>query len=74
MLSTINFTSTSAYKALQLDQSRLASTTIAQLFKEDAARQEKYSQTFQSIFFDYSKNLILKNTLELLLDFAKVKF
>jgi hypothetical protein len=50
MLSTINFTSTSAYKALQLDQSRLASTTIAQLFKNDATRQEKYSQTFNAIF------------------------
>jgi glucose-6-phosphate isomerase len=71
MLSTINFTSTSAYKALQLDQSRLASTTIAQLFKEDASRQEKYSQTFNSIFFDYSKNLIDEKSFQSLIQLAK---
>ena len=71
MLSTINFTSTSAYKALQLDQSRLASTTIAHLFKEDAARQEKYSQTFNSIFFDYSKNLIDEKSFQSLIQLAK---
>ena len=71
MLSTINFTSTSAYKALQLDQTRLASTTIAQLFKEDSARQEKYSQTFNSIFFDYSKNLIDEKSFQSLVQLAK---
>jgi glucose-6-phosphate isomerase len=71
MLSTINFTSTSAYKALQLDQSRLASTTIAQLFKEDAARQKKYSQTFNSIFFDYSKNLLDEKSFQSLIHLAK---
>jgi glucose-6-phosphate isomerase len=71
MLSTINFTSTSAYKALQLDQSRLASTTIAQLFKNDVTRQEKYSQTFNSIFFDYSKNLIDEKSFQSLIQLAK---
>jgi glucose-6-phosphate isomerase len=71
MLSTINFTSTSAYKALQLDQTRLAFTTIAQLFKEDSARQEKYSQTFNSIFFDYSKNLIDEKSFQSLIQLAK---
>jgi len=71
MLSTINFTNTSAYKALQLDQSRLALTTIAQLFKEDTARQEKYSQTFNSIFFDYSKNLLDEKSFQSLLQLAK---
>lgn len=71
MLSTINFTSTSAYKALQLDQTRLASTKIAQLFKEDSARQEKYSQTFNSIFFDYSKNLIDEKSFQSLIQLAK---
>jgi glucose-6-phosphate isomerase len=71
MLSTINFTSTSAYKALQLDLSRLASTTIAQLFKDDAARQVKYSQTFNSIFFDYSKNLLDEKSFQSLIQLAK---
>ncbi len=71
MLSTINFTNTSAYKALQLDQSRLASTSIAQLFKEDSARQEKYSQTFHSIFFDYSKNLLDEKSFQSLIQLAK---
>jgi glucose-6-phosphate isomerase len=71
MLSTINFTNTSAYKALQLDQSRLASSTIAQLFKEDAARQKKYSQTFNSIFFDYSKNLLDEKSFQSLIQLAK---
>ena len=71
MLSTINFTSTSAYKALQSDQERLASTSIANLFDGDSKRQTKYSKTFNDIFFDYSKNLIDEKSFQSLLDLAK---
>ena len=71
MLSTINFTTTSAYQSLLSDQTRLASTTIAQLFTQDAARQNKYSQRFNDIFFDYSKNLIDEKTFQSLLTLAK---
>jgi glucose-6-phosphate isomerase len=71
MLSTINFTSTAAYKALQSDQTRLASTSIAQLFAGDAKRQATYSQTFNGIFFDYSKNLLDEKALHSLLQLAK---
>ncbi len=71
MLSTINFTSTSAYKALQSDQARLASNSIANLFDGDAKRQTKYSKTFNDIFFDYSKNLIDEKSFQSLLDLAK---
>jgi glucose-6-phosphate isomerase len=70
MLSTINFTTTSAYQSLLSDQTRLASTTIAQLFTQDAARQNKYSQRFNDIFFDYSKNLIDEKTFQSLLTLA----
>jgi glucose-6-phosphate isomerase len=71
MLSTINFTSTAAYKALLSDQTRLASTTIAELFKGDASRQASYSQTFNGIFFDYSKNLIDEKSFQSLIQLAK---
>ena len=71
MLSTINFTSTAAYKALLSDQSRLASTTIAQLFAGDSKRQATYSQTFNGILFDYSKNLIDEKSFQSLLQLAK---
>lgn len=71
MLSTINFTSTTAYKALLSDQTRLASTTIAQLFAGDSNRQATYSQTFNGIFFDYSKNLIDEKSFQSLLQLAK---
>jgi glucose-6-phosphate isomerase len=71
MLSTINFTSTAAYKALLSDQTRLASTTIAQLFAGDSNRQATYSQTFNDIFFDYSKNLIDDKSFQSLLQLAK---
>ncbi len=71
MLSTINFTSTAAYKALLSDQTRLASTTIAQLFAGDSKRQATYSQTFNGIFFDYSKNLIDENSFQSILLLAK---
>ena len=70
MLSTINFTSTAAYKALLSDQTRLASTTIAQLFAGDSKRQATYSQTFNGIFFDYSKNLIDEKGFQSLLQLA----
>jgi glucose-6-phosphate isomerase len=71
MLSTINFTTTSAYQSLLSDQTRLASTTIAQLFTQDAARPNKYSLRFNDIFFDYSKNLIDEKTFQSLLTLAK---
>lgn len=71
MLSTINFTSTAAYKALQSDQTRLASTSIAQLFAGDVKRQATYSQTFHGIFFDYSKNLLDEKAFHSLIQLAK---
>ena len=71
MLSTINFTSTSAYKALQSDQERLASTSIANLFNGDSKRQAIYSQTFNDIFFDFSKNLIDEKSFRSLVALAK---
>jgi len=71
MLSTINFTSTSAYKELLSDQIRLESTTIAQLFKDDSARQTTYTKTFNGIFFDFSKNLIDEGCFQNLLKLAK---
>jgi len=71
MLSTINFTTTSAYQALLSDQTRLASTTIAQLFAKEEERQNKYSQRFNDIFFDYSKNLIDEKSLQSLVALAK---
>ena len=44
---------------------------MRKLFAEDAQRFEQYSLRFEDILFDYSKNLITKETLGLLLDLAR---
>lgn len=68
----INPTNTQAWKALEVHQSQLAYTTIADLFKQEQNRFNDYSLTFENqILVDFSKNKINQETLKLLRQLAK---
>ena len=68
----INPTNTQAWKALEVHQSQLANTTIADLFKQEQNRFNDYSLTFENqILVDFSKNKINQETLKLLRQLAK---
>lgn len=68
----INPTNTQAWKALEVHQSQLAHTTIADLFKQEQNRFNDYSLTFENqILVDFSKNKINQETLKLLHQLAK---
>ncbi|TBH73720.1 glucose-6-phosphate isomerase [Aquirufa nivalisilvae] len=71
MLSTINFTQTTAYQKLLSDKKRLESSSISALFHADSERQKKYSLFFQNILIDYSKNILDAETFEHLIELAK---
>lgn len=71
MLSTINFTQTTAYQKLLSDKKRLESSSISALFHTDSERQKKYSLFFQNILIDYSKNILDAETFEHLIELAK---
>ncbi len=71
MLSTINFTQTTAYQKLLTDKKRLETHSISSLFKSDKERQKKYSLYFNDIFIDYSKNILDEETFEHLIELAK---
>ena len=70
MLPRINPLSTNAWKQLQQHHSAIKSTSLRELFRNDPARFEKYTITQGDILFDYSKNIINDNTLQLLLQLA----
>ncbi|MDF0693868.1 glucose-6-phosphate isomerase [Aquirufa ecclesiirivi] len=71
MLSTINFTQTTAYQKLLSDKKRLESSSISALFQTDSERQKKYSLFFQDIFIDFSKNILDAGTFNHLIELAK---
>ena len=64
-------TQSAAWLALQQHRQSLENTTIRQLFAGDSKRFDKFSLSFHSILFDYSKNRITDKTIALLLDLAK---
>ncbi len=71
MLSKINPTTTDSWKKLQKHREILADTTISALFAADPRRFDYFSKVFEGILFDYSKNLIKKETLDLLVELAR---
>ena len=71
MFPSIDTTATAAWKALQADYEKKKAIPIKALFKNDPARFEKFSVKGENILFDYSKNNIDDETLELLLALAK---
>ena len=70
MFPKINPTSTPAWHALQNHFSQMKTVHMKELFKTDSERFGKFSLQFNDILFDYSKNIITAETLQLLLQLA----
>ena len=71
VLKNINPTHTKAWNKLEFHFEAAKEIQLKELFKNDANRFSKYSLRFEDILIDFSKNLITKETIELLLDLAK---
>ena len=67
----INPTQTSAWKKLTEHAASMKSTHMKTLFAQDPNRFSLFSQTEGDLLFDYSKNIITKETLDLLINLAK---
>ncbi|MGB9702946.1 MAG: glucose-6-phosphate isomerase [Candidatus Kapaibacteriota bacterium] len=58
------------FEKLKSHQEKFSSIKLNQLFEKDSERAEKYTIKYEDIYFDYSKNFIIKDTLNLLLEYA----
>ncbi len=67
----INPTKTSSWKKLSTHAESMKSVHMKSLFAEDASRFSSFSQIEGELLFDYSKNIITKETLDLLNGLAK---
>ena len=65
MLANINPTATKSWKSLQAHASDMAGKTLKELFSQDKKRFDKFTIENGDFLFDYSKNLITEETLEL---------
>ena len=66
----MNLTELQECKALSSHQRNLQNFSMRQSFEEDKERFAKFSIKFEDILFDYSKNLITQETLDLLVKLA----
>ena len=71
MLKNINPTQTAAWKKLESHFETAKNYQLRALFSNDNSRFEKFSLKFEDILVDYSKNLITKETINLLLQLAE---
>jgi glucose-6-phosphate isomerase len=60
-----------AWSALKAHQKQIQATHLRKLFEQDPKRAERFTVEALGIYFDYSKNLITKKTVKLLLDLAR---
>ena len=67
----INPTSTASWKELQGHFEQLKDVQMKSLFLEDLNRKKNMSRDFEDLNFDFSKNRMTQETLNLLLDLAK---
>jgi len=67
----INPTKTKSWAALSAHAASMKSTHMKTLFAQDPNRFSLFSQTEGDLLFDYSKNIITKETLNLLFDVAR---
>ena len=70
MFPKINPTETAAWKALIAHQADMEKVQMKDLFQKDAKRFEDMSLQLGDILFDYSKNIVSKETLEKLFQLA----
>jgi glucose-6-phosphate isomerase len=71
MLSRINPTQTQAWKALEAHAEGMKSAHLRDLFAQDPRRYEAFACCFEHILVDFSKNLLQRQTLDLLLALAR---
>ena len=71
MLAKVNPTKTKAWRKLKKHYQRMRNRHMADLFRQDPKRFTRFSIWFEDIFLDYSKNLITRETLRLLLRLAR---
>lgn len=69
-LSKINPTKTQAWAELTQHQKQIQHVKIKELFDSNQSRFDEFSLRFNDILIDFSKNLITKETLRILLDLA----
>ncbi|MDN3641476.1 glucose-6-phosphate isomerase [Lutimonas halocynthiae] len=67
----INPTSTASWKGLQDHFEEIKDVQMKSLFLEDSNRKKNMSRNFEDLNFDFSKNRMTKETMDLLLDLAK---
>ena len=70
MLPKINPTATESWRSLQVHFSEMKNVYLKELFKNDPERFSKFSVVDRDIVFDYSKNIINEQTVQLLLQLA----
>ena len=71
MLSNLNPTKTLAWKELEIHAHEMQQRHMKDLFAQDPDRFAHFSQQFEDILLDYSKNIITQETLELLYRLAE---
>jgi len=71
MLEPINPTQTKEWKDLIAHHEQMKSVHMKSLFQADQTRFQKFSQTFEELVIDYSKNIITDETMSLLTNLAK---
>ncbi len=70
MFPSVSPPTTKAWKALSQHQQQMTATRMRELFRQDPQRFDKFSLSLNDILFDYSKNIITNETLQLLTDLA----
>ena len=71
MLQKINPTKKNAWNKLKKHYETMQHGSMKEMFAEDADRFDKFSIQFEDMLLDYSKNIINKETMELLLELAQ---
>ncbi len=71
MLYNINPTTTEAWRKLVSHQKSMEDVQMKTLFQEDADRFTDFSLKFEDILLDYSKNILTKETMDILVELAR---
>ena len=71
MLSTLNPTTTLSWKELELHAHEMQQRHMKDLFAQDPDRFSEFSQQLEDILVDYSKNIITRETLDMLTRLAE---
>ncbi len=71
MMSNINPTTTESWRKLVLHQKSMEDVQMKSLFEENQGRFDDFSLKFEDILLDYSKNILTKETMDILIQLAK---